>query len=343
MKVLLFYPEKLPPKNYGGVERVVLWLAKGLQELGHAVSVAAREDSVLPNGASLVGLPANEKNAADAARRAGGAFDILHVMAPLSAMQEQELRNRFGLPVITTIHGNGRSGETYSRNAVFLSRNHAERHAASEYVHNGVDPAECRFRPVRAATDPLLFFSRTHLKTKNLRGAVTLCRRHDQPLIVGGGQRPYGLRGRLAVESAWNRWTGNRRFRVMWTGEVSGARKAELFERARAFLFPVLWDEPFGLVVVESLLAGTPVIASRRGSLTELIPDSEKKTGRLCETPEDWDAALRLPLADFDPEACRAHALKSFTHRTMAERYVALYRRVIAGEYLQPQAPEVVP
>jgi glycosyltransferase involved in cell wall biosynthesis len=106
---------------------------------------------------------------------------------------------------------------------------------------------------------------------------------------------------------------------------VDGNGKAALLARARCLWNPALWDEPFGLVSIEALFSGTPVLGTRRGALPEIVaPD----VGALGDTLEDlMDAAATIGRRD--PEACRDHALRHFTHRAMVERYVVLSRRLV--------------
>lgn len=112
---------------------------------------------------------------------------------------------------------------------------------------------------------------------------------------------------------------------VDFVGEVGEREKPELFARAAATLFPSDWPEPFGLVMVESMAAGTPVIALRRGAVPEVIVDGV--TGFICDDVDDMVAAVaRLP--EIDPAACRARA-RQFTDRAMCDRYEAVYRSLL--------------
>jgi glycosyltransferase involved in cell wall biosynthesis len=108
-------------------------------------------------------------------------------------------------------------------------------------------------------------------------------------------------------------------------GEVDGNRKAVLLARARCLWMPALWDEPFGLTTIEALFSGTPVLGTRRGALPEILPAD---AGALCDTLEEMIVASET-IGSRSPEACRAHAERYFTHRTMAEEYVRVYRAVI--------------
>jgi glycosyltransferase involved in cell wall biosynthesis len=329
VKICLFHPKLLPPRDYGGVERVVSWLAQGLLERGHEVWVAALAGSRLPRGAQLIEMGPQAK-ATDLAHRLPGSIDVVHWMAPPETGASE------GLPCasILTVHGNGKPGERFPLNTVFVSRDHARRHGAEAFVHNGIDPAEYRFLPTSAKEQRLLFLSKTSWSVKNLKGALRICTQARAPLRIAGGNRPWTSRLRCAVTS-----------RLEWAGPVGGARKADLLAQARALIFPVLWAEPFGLVVAEALISGTPVLASNQGSLPELVtPD----TGALIPAPnsaEDeraWIDQVRQIVAGpprWSAEACRDRAMTHFHYLKMAEGYENAYKRIVAGERLNVNTP----
>jgi glycosyltransferase involved in cell wall biosynthesis len=231
---------------------------------------------------------------------------------------------------VTTIHGNGKPGELFPEHAVFLSRDHAKRHGRRAFVYNGVNADEfgtCdRLGTAKRKNSPL-FLSKTSLRTKNLRGALAIARRSGMPLTIAGGNRPLHLRIRAAFS------------RAHWAGPVAGSRKAKLLAEASALLFPVIWDEPFGLVMVEAMLSGTPVVASRRGSVPEIVT---AETGFALDLPRGendsegygrWSEALRA-VQKLDPDAIRNRAIERFSHHRMAECYLDVYKRIIRGETL---------
>ena len=184
MKVVLHHPVRLPPKDYGGVERVVLWLARGLLESGVQVSIVAEAGSVLPRGAELI--PAEDGSGAPWFERMGRSVDLVHFMAPPG---ERDW-DAFEGPKLLTVHGNGKSGEKFPQNTVFLSEDHARRHGGSVFVYNGLDPSEYRFLPSRAKSDWFLFLSKTSWSVKNLGGAMRMASKADVSLKIAGGGRP---------------------------------------------------------------------------------------------------------------------------------------------------------
>lgn len=335
MKVALFHHQPVPPRDYGGTERVCAWLAQGLVEAGHEVTLlspeANPEESYSVRWQKLSGAMDRrhwdpQKNSLEQLkRRIPDGVDVLHSMVPLPRDFEQ----RLGVPVLTTIHGNGKPGEIFSPGAVFVSQDHARRHGRDLYVWNGLDPDE--FVLGRGARSGFAFLAKTSWGVKNLKGAARICARAGVALTVAGGRRPWRIRLEALFRSRWK-----------WMGRVSGQRKARLLAEARALLFPVLWPEPFGLVVAEALFSGTPVLATPQGSLPELLGEPGGLTvGRLLEWGPSKESEQRWAelLCDVDsgkwsadPEACRDYALRHFHYLKMTESYVDLYRRLRTGQ-----------
>ena len=312
MRVALLYHGRVPVEHYGGTQRVVVWLARGLAELGHEVVLLAGPGSRVPE-ARLVPVDPRAAEHVDFDPRPflPPGVDVLHAHRPLAAV---------GVPTLWTLHGTATRPD-YPPNMVGLSRDHATRSGAAAYVYNGLDPTEYRFRADKEAFD--LFLGRLH-RAKGWRWAVDGARRSGHRLVVAGGLRSLFRRG------------------VRTVGKVGGAQKRELLAAAACLWMPALWDEPFGLTLIEAMVSGTPVLGTRRGALPEIVsPD----TGALGDTLDELVAA-RPGLARIDPEACRARVLSLFTHRKMAEGYVALYRLIresgdlgIRGTGSQPLNP----
>jgi glycosyltransferase involved in cell wall biosynthesis len=296
MNIALLHHRRLPVQGYGGTERIVEWLARGLAELGHAVTLIGPEGSRVPE-ARLV--PASARALADPELDPRPllppGIDVLHAHRPLLA--------RPGLPLLWTMHGVP-TGGVYPPNAVCLSAHHAVRCGVTAYVHNGLDPREYRFEPRKGDYD--LFLGRLH-SAKGWRWAVRGARAAGRRIVVAGGWRPVLRRG------------------VRVVGTVDGERKRDLLAGAACLWMPARWDEPFGLTLIEAMASGTPVLGTRRGALPEIVtPD----VGALGDTLEEL-VALRPGIATIAAEACRARVEQHFTHVAMAERYVAVYRRVV--------------
>jgi glycosyltransferase involved in cell wall biosynthesis len=297
MRVALLYHGRLPVAGYGGTERVVVWLARGLAELGHEVTLLAAPGSAVPEARLVAVDPrAAESIHFDVRPHLPPGLDVLHAHRPLDPA---------GLPTLWTLHGTATRAH-YPPNMVALSADHARRSGAAAWVHNGLDPADYRFEPRKEGFD--LFLGRLQ-SAKGWRWAVAGARRAGRPLVIAGGWRPVLRRG------------------VRMAGRVGGEQKRELLARAACLWMPAQWDEPFGLTLIEALASGTPVLGTRRGALPEIVaPD----TGALGDTLDELVALRGSTIPAIDPERCRAQVLARFTHRLMAERYVELYRRVMA-------------
>jgi glycosyltransferase involved in cell wall biosynthesis len=301
MHIALYTHSLLPVRGYGGTQRVVVWLARGLAEMGHQVTVLAAPGSRLRE-APVVEL--NDRDLGrpefDLSRFLPDSVDILHAHSRLTSAP------RF--PYVFTLHGNRPEG-TAGPNTIFLSADHARRHRGTAFVYNGVDPAEYVFRSQKAVYD--LFLGRLH-SVKGYRWAVEGAKRTGRQLIVAGGWRP-----------SWRR-------SLRYVGSVDGPRKAELLAGAACLWMPALWHEPFGLTLVEALMSGTPVLGTNRGALPEVVsPD----TGALGDSLEDL-VERRASLDRLDPHACRSRAEHWFNHIRMAEEYVRMYRHYLSSHEL---------
>jgi glycosyltransferase involved in cell wall biosynthesis len=187
-------------------------------------------------------------------------------------------------------------------------------------VYNAVDVESFPYRA--AKENELLFLGRLH-PDKGVHLAIDAARSVGLPIVVAGKcseplEREYfrtQIEPRLGPD-------------VTIFGTADATAKRELLSRAAALMFPILWDEPFGMVMIEAMACGTPVVALRRGSVPEVVVDGV--TGVLCEDPgelpEAITAARRLAPAD-----CREHVRAVFGTETMVAGYEALYRKALAG------------
>jgi glycosyltransferase involved in cell wall biosynthesis len=302
MHIALYSHSVLPVRGYGGTQRVVVWLARGLAQLGHEVTLLAPQGSRVPE-ARLVGLDPDDirQPGFDVARLLPRSVDIVHAHAPLPIAPSH--------PHVFTLHGNRRAGSTTPPNTIFLSADHARRHGGTAYVYNGVDQSEYIFRPRKAEYD--LFLGRLH-SIKGYRWAIEGAKRTGNRLVIAGGWRP-SLRRSLR-----------------YVGSVDGLRKAELLANARCLWMPALWDEPFGLTLIEAMMSGTSVLGTRRGALPEIV---SHEVGRLGDTLDDL-VELRSVIKRCDPHACRARAERWFSHTCMAEEYVRMYQQYLTNQKL---------
>ncbi len=299
---------RIPVERYGGSQRVVYWQAKAQAQLGHRVSLLAPPGSYCP-GVDVIAVPS------------GAAYaDFIPSdaqVAHLHGVGSAGVR----LPHLITTQGNSPAEMAYLPNKVYVSRDHAQRAGSKAFVYNGVDPDEYVYRERKE--DYVLFLSKASRPVKGVDVALRLARRMGFRLLVAGGTR-FGLRKGGGL---WD----SLRADVHFCGEVGGRRKAELLAGARALLFPIRWEEPFGIVVAEALISGTPVVTTPRGAMPELITP---EVGFLCRDEREMEDALRR-VDGISPEACRHRALEQFTSTVCTRKYLRYYELLLAGRPLE--------
>jgi glycosyltransferase involved in cell wall biosynthesis len=322
----------VPPSGYGGTELVVAELARALQARGVEVVVYATGDSALAgievrayfNEAHWPPDLDVEKTHAtwalrDIAKDPEG-FDVVHVHTPCAV----EMARLCPYPVVCTMHHDvdRELTDIYQRapqvRLVAISRSQARRERAtvSAVVHHGLDPA--RFVP-RPDQGYLLFLGR-YDRSKGVSYAIEVAARANLPLVMAGrphDEEYYRREVQPLVEQHG----------VLEVGPVGGDRKSMLLARARALLFPIAWEEPFGLVMIEAMLSGVPVIALGRGAASEVIEDG--RTGVLCDDPSEMVAAARIAESFFDRAAIRRTAEKRWAASRMAADYLRVYGAAI--------------
>lgn len=317
MHVAHFIPALVPVLRYGGTERAAYWNAEEQAALGHKITILSKEGSQVPFG-SWAPLPttADEwKQVLDS-----NCFDVVH----FHTLPPSDFPKDF--PHLVSIHGNGKPGESFPRNSVFVSRNHAERHASKFFVHNGLKLDRYPLKTHRSPTQNSMFLAKASWSVKNLRGSLSIARAAGHRLLVAGGRRPL---------APWGLFATHARF----FGNADDALKIELLHQSDALLFPVLWHEPFGIAVIEALACGVPVVASAFGSLPEIItPDC----GLVSTSTEEMSEFLRHKVPLISHEACRERVRTQFSSQKMAQSYLALYRRVIDQGYLNLENPRTL-
>ncbi len=339
MRIALVAPIALPvpPPGYGGTERVVALLAHEFQRLGHTVIVfaAAGSDPALPLGgpasASRPEHPGHAYAVAEAAHvrhayRQAGDWDIVHDHTKQRGLQLARLAP---VPVVSTLHNPVTPPREVAYRAVpdhpWVAISHAQARQTpwlrlAGVVHHGLAEADFGLAPVKE--DFLLVLGRISPE-KGVHLAIDVARRSGRPLIIAGpvaaGSEAY-YREKVAPAIDGRQ--------IQHVGPVGGAPKQSLLQRAAALLFPILWDEPFGLVMLEALASGTPVLALSRGAVPEVLTDP--CVGRAVTHAADLADALPDVLR-CRPEACQAHVRRHFGVEQMARGYLAVYRSVLTA------------
>jgi len=293
----------IPPKLYGGAERFVYWLGKTLVELGHQVTLIANAQSHIP-GVELRAVDADEKDPQAWLRLMPDSTDIVHLWDYAEVNK----------PFLLSIGGNGRPGEQFPGNTVFVSRSHAANHGSRHFVYSGVIPGDYSFSEKRE--DYALFLAKARWRAKNLKGAIQVARRAGLELrVIGSRNWPLNLQRLLPSIRG-----------VRYCGEVEEPEKCDLLSRARCLIFPVRWHEPFGLAITEALASGCYVVGTPYGALPEIITP---ETGVLSAKASELAEAVKNPQR-FDPQACRDRVLRGgFTLLDSARKYVECYERIL--------------
>lgn len=351
MRILQVAPawESVPPPSYGGTEAVVHVLVEELVRRGHDVTLWAAGDSgtsanlrwCVPRSLrSAPGLESKEIYAwQHCALSLAGArdYDLVHNHAGEEVMALSHLIP--DVPMLTTMHclisPERKFVWDYYR-GYYNTISWAERKIMPQVkratfggvVYNGIDVASFPFQQEKE--DYLLFLSRISME-KGPHLAVEVAKRTGRRLIIAGkvDQADYDF----FVSTLAPLIDGEQ---VVFLGEANARMKRELYRKAYCVLMPIVWDEPFGLVMVEAQACGTPVIAFNRGAAPELIRDGF--TGFVVEDVDEMAQAVHY-VPNIDPQACRRHVERSFDAQLMTDNYLRLYESILRAEQREPVQP----
>jgi len=329
---------ELPPVGYGGTEAVVAALVDTLVDRGHEVTLVAsgrhrtRAQHFVPiydePPSSLLGTPMPEVHAAAVAAEALADLDVdlVHdhsLAGPLLARTRP-------VPTAVTLHGpstgpNGDYFERLGRSVDVIGISQAQRRLNPRLnwvgvVHNAIDVASFPF--VDRKEDFVLWLGRFS-PDKGAHLAIDAARKAGRPIVLAGKrnepeEQAY-FRDQIAPRLGPD---------VTYVGEADAALKRELFGKAACLAFPIQWEEPFGMVMVEAMACGTPVVALRRGSVPEVVADGV--SGLVVDRVEDLAAAIDRA-GELSPFACRRHATEHFDLSVMASGYEQIFRLLAEG------------
>jgi glycosyltransferase involved in cell wall biosynthesis len=346
MRVALFSPVwfPVPPDRYGGIEAIVQLLADGLVEAGVDVTLFASGDS--KTKAELV----SEFDTAPSERIGQSYWELQHLLPFLQRSDAFDVvHDHSGLlgltvlgltpcPTLHTVHGPlaGDPGAVYravcrtvpDAGLVSLTRN--QRRPCPELpwvanVHNAIDVS--RFTVERRPGDALLFLGRMS-PDKGAHRAIRIAERLGRPLKIAAKCREPG-----EIEY-FDRFVAPHLNDVIeYVGEVDHDEKCALLAEAHALLVPIEWEEPFGLVMIEGLASGTPVIALRRGSVPELLRDGT--TAFVANDLSEMVAAVDR-VSELDPTVLRREVEERFSVARMVQGYLDAYEATIAGARPSP-------
>ena len=327
---------EIPPEGYGGIEDMVATLIEGLNQRGHDVTlVAAGEDRTDARFAPTFRSPPDGLGGPDTmaielihAQRTNERLveiehDVVHdhsAVGPLFAPHRES-------PTVMTVHGpvSGWMKQVYRelRSVHLVAISDAQRASSPDLpwvgtVYNGIDVES--FPLIEEKEDHVVFLGRMNPE-KGVAEAVEVARRIGRKLLIAAkcneeAEEKYfdeHVRPRLGKHA-------------VFLGDVDGAEKRELLGRASALIFPIQWEEPFGLVMIEAMACGTPVLALGRGSVPEVV--DEGVTGSVCDDLDEMVEAYPR-MAELSPIRIRERAFERFDGSRMTDGYEAAYRTAV--------------
>ena len=349
LRVLLTADPELPvpPQLYGGIERVVALLADGLLARGHDVTLVAHRDSRIaghlvpyPSVAGRLGAIRNSITISRAVARfrpdVVHSFGRLATLGPVLASRVPKLMSyQREVTPRSVIWGRRLAGAglTFVGCSQRLIAELPEQ-SAWRVAYNAVDVERYPFAAAVAGDAPLVFLGRVeHIKGAHVAIAVA---KHAGRRLVIAGNVPAGHQAYFDAHILPH-VDGSR---VVYAGPVGDAMKGALLSGAAALLMPVLWEEPFGIVMAESLACGTPVIGFRRGAVPEVVQDGV--TGVLCGTEDGMRAAIG-EIPRLSRTACRRDAEARFSQRALVDTYLALYYEAIERAHVRVATTRAAP
>lgn len=334
--------ERVPPKGYGGTELVVSLLTEELTRKGHEVTLFASGDSitdarlvsVLPDALRLhEDIPLHRWSAYDLRsllklKEMSDQFDVVHNHMGFQALP---ILSQLGLPIVSTNHNHVADycTEIYfaykhlpfiSISQAYKRLNHPEELNYIDVVYNGIDLEKFTYEP-NIERHYLLFIGRVSAD-KGTAAAIDMALKLGLPLKIAGkvdivDQKYFDEQVKHHLNKDG----------IEFLGEVTFEEKVRLYMGAKAVLYPINFDEPFGLVMAESLACGTPIVALDRGSVPEVISDGE--TGIVAKSVEEL--IERFPEIDSISAAkCRQRVSSLFSKQRMTENYERIYNRLVS-------------
>ncbi|XGV97089.1 MAG: glycosyltransferase [Leptolyngbya sp. BL-A-14] len=347
MRILLTADPELPvpPTLYGGIERVIDLLIKGLRANGHTVGLVAHPDSDCSVDAFFPWAGASSHSSWDTVKNTKTLWaavhrfqpDLLHsfsrlqYLLPLLPSSLPKIMSYQRPPTAHTVRWAAKLGGrslTFTGCSEHICRQGQAAGGRWVPIHNCVDMGTYTFQPTVAADAPLVFLSRVE-KIKGAHTAIAIAHRTNRRLLIAGNQvnSPEGV-------AYWGKEISPHLGKngIEYVGAVNDVQKNELLGQAAAMVVPIEWDEPFGIVFAEALACGTPIISSPRGALPEIV--RQGIDGFLTNSLEESCAAV-AKLPQINRVSCRQRAEQGFSATAIVHRYESLYQQL--STRLMPQ------
>jgi glycosyltransferase involved in cell wall biosynthesis len=328
----------VPPTGYGGIEWVVSLLADGLVDAGHDVTLFASGDSRTRAKLAAIFHEAPSRQIGRTVwelRHALSCFeraDEFDVINDHTGMLGATLGATVTTPVVHTVHGplTGDPGQIYEQisrvapnvGLISISMNQRKPKPDLNWVANCPNALDFSVYPVMPHRGEYLLFLGRMSPDKGAHRAVAVARETGLPLKLAGKMQEPKEREYFHELVEPHLVNG-----IEYMGEVTHGEKVELLQHARATLFPIEWEEPFGLVMIESMACGTPVIATRRGAVPEVIEDG--RSGIIVDDYREMAGALERA-DELEPLELRRYVEEEFSPQRMVRDYVAAYESAIS-------------
>ena len=328
--------ERVPPPKYGGTERIVSLLTEGLVERGHDVTLFATGDAI--TNAKLKYLyktpmrdfdPDIDERQVEFAFAHTADFDLIHDHTYLGAAVPYFYKHK--LPIVTTLHNlpiDDWLPNLYRKNKLYplisISNKQKEYYLGANFISNVYNGIDLDTFPLNLDKHDYMLHLGAITERKGSHIAIEVALKSRKRLILAG-----------KVDDHDRDWFQEKiephlkNDLIEYVGEVGGQTRIDLFRNARALLFPSVWDEPFGLVLIEAMACGTPVIAFRKGSIPEVVSDRE--TGYIVDTLDEMCQAVNA-IDAIDPLICRNHVEVNFSKDTMIDGYERVYSELLKGQ-----------
>jgi glycosyltransferase involved in cell wall biosynthesis len=325
----------VPPEHYGGIERVVDMLARGLVNRGHEVHLFANPLSTAP--ARLVGYKGlssgspydSVRNSVQLWRhiKSLGTVDVIHSFARLAYMlpllhsripKVQSYQRAISPRSVRLGLLLARGSLRFTACSADCARGGSDAGGVWDVIPNGVPQERYSFVAANSQDAPLVFLGRVE-RIKGAHSAIQVARLTGRRLLVAGN-RPTGGAEALYFEREIAPHCDGKQ--IEYVGPVNDAEKNELLGQAAALLFPIEWSEPFGIVMAEALACGTPIIAFRRGSVPEVVHD--RKNGFICDSVQAMADAVKR-IHSINRRDCRDSFEERYSDRAVVSQYERLY------------------
>jgi glycosyltransferase involved in cell wall biosynthesis len=316
MHVLIVNNSVIPALRYGGTERVIWYLGKELVKMGHRVSYLVAKGSQCDFGDVYV-----LDDTRPVIRQLPGGIDVVH-------FNNNPPEEPVDIPYIVTIHGNSSTDVEFDVNTVFVSKDHAWRYGSSSFVYNGLDWDDYGDPGLGSVRDYFHFLGHAAWRVKNVKGAIDVVTSvPNEKLAVLGGTR---LNVKMGFRFTWSPC-------VKFYGMVGGEEKLSLLRGSKGLVFPVRWNEPFGLALTESLYFGCPVLGTPYGSLPEIVRED---VGFLSNKAHELAEAVKN-IGSYSRVRCHEYARDMFNSKIMAMAYLDKYNEVLSGKSLNAAPPKL--